>query len=401
MKRITTLLLVIITFWSCDNDLEKDLLQDTNTVSSTQDIIYIPAKDGGKIALLKYDENFYSWGDMLLNKDQIKSLSIPNYNKSVAISNLSKRWNNLYVPYRFHPNFSSTANVRAAMNRIRNRLSCINFVELSPGQIADSFIEFRDITSDPDIGGNSALGRQGGLQVININPNSFDRTGTSVHEIGHALGLFHEHVRADRNNFIIVNENNIDPSRLSQFQIPQNQVIEGTFDFTSAMLYGNTAFLCDSCTGNTLTRLNGGTWNRMRNFSAGDATTVAIIHGYQTDERRLNNKSFDRVLIDYEASQDTQYREEEFYLNFSSNLTSPLTVRYEIVETVSNVQTHPSGQQTTITNHTITLPAGQSSYLITTLVTVDQYYDYGEPDGPQYTRSCNLFDYCGPIFSRR
>ncbi len=87
----------------------------------------------------------------------------------------------------------------------------------------------------------SYVGRQGGKQELYI--HDFKNLGTIVHEICHALGMFHEHARIDRDNYIDVHYANINPNKFAQFdKVRGNYFIFGEFDFKSIMLYDSYAF---------------------------------------------------------------------------------------------------------------------------------------------------------------
>ncbi|KAK5972855.1 Zinc metalloproteinase [Trichostrongylus colubriformis] len=88
----------------------------------------------------------------------------------------------------------------------------------------------------------SYVGRLGGIQNLSLGMGC-ESTGIAAHEIGHALGLFHTHSRYDRNQFITVNEENIQPDWLVDFaqQSPQsNNNYNITYDYGSLMHYGAT-----------------------------------------------------------------------------------------------------------------------------------------------------------------
>ncbi|CAI9429381.1 M12 family metallopeptidase [Candidatus Ornithobacterium hominis] len=90
---------------------------------------------------------------------------------------------------------------------------------------------------------NSYVGRIGGKQILNL--YNFDR-GTIVHEICHALGMFHEQCRADRDSYITVHYDNISSQNKHNFQKEtRNYYILGDFDFNSIMLYSSYAFALD------------------------------------------------------------------------------------------------------------------------------------------------------------
>merc|ERR1711974_223783 len=63
-------------------------------------------------------------------------------------------------------------------------------------------------TTDP--GCWSLLGRAGGEQRLNL-AKGCERSGTIIHELIHAWGFFHEHQRPDRDNFVKILWENIDP----------------------------------------------------------------------------------------------------------------------------------------------------------------------------------------------
>jgi hypothetical protein len=62
----------------------------------------------------------------------------------------------------------------------------------------------------------SYVGRQGGGNQpvsIDVAASNCAYTGIVAHELIHALGFWHEQARPDRDNFIKVNYQNIDPSK--------------------------------------------------------------------------------------------------------------------------------------------------------------------------------------------
>ncbi len=94
---------------------------------------------------------------------------------------------------------------------------------------------------DPQGGCSSSVGMMGGRQFVKL--GTACSKGNVIHEIGHALGLGHEHIRADRNNFITVKTENIKPGMESQFSIkPEIYMNVGPYDYGSIMHYDKRAF---------------------------------------------------------------------------------------------------------------------------------------------------------------
>jgi len=80
-------------------------------------------------------------------------------------------------------------------------------------------------------------------QILQIASPGCDSVGTTMHEIGHALGMAHEQSRPDRDEYVSVNlANTVEDA---QFKINQNADTKRPYDLLSLMHYGLKDFATD------------------------------------------------------------------------------------------------------------------------------------------------------------
>jgi hypothetical protein len=94
-------------------------------------------------------------------------------------------------------------------------------------------------STDRSFAGSSAVGKQGGEQVLLLTPTA--DTATVLHEMMHAAGFYHEQGREDRDKFIHIFLDNVDPENRFNFQT-EGGTTHGGYDFCSIMHYDTKAF---------------------------------------------------------------------------------------------------------------------------------------------------------------
>ncbi|XP_037781914.1 zinc metalloproteinase nas-4-like [Penaeus monodon] len=152
------------------------------------------------------------------------------------------RWDNGVVHYDFAAAFTEQqkATVRQSMDEYESLTGgCITFVERSHEH---DYIHF---TQDDNQGCYSYVGKQGGRQTINYPQWCLDRHGSTMHEMYHALGFYHEQSRFDRDDYVTIMWNNIEAGAEHNFDKYSSNVIGGfgeQYDYGSVMHYSAYAF---------------------------------------------------------------------------------------------------------------------------------------------------------------
>ena len=168
---------------------------------------------------------------------------------------LHNKWANNTVDYMWNTSNSTIrSNMQTAMQDWRSASnSHITFKEITKHKSRNItlwllgwkyFIRI-NASNSHNYQGRSTLGMVP-WATIRIKPPTGDNTviSTCRHEMGHSLGLLHEHQRPDRDDYIIYQPQNVKIGMRAQFVKPpagSYNYHSSTFDFESIMLYGSTA----------------------------------------------------------------------------------------------------------------------------------------------------------------
>lgn len=193
------------------------------TTKTPPGAIYFQVKEGWAVAQ----------GDMLIGKLTNEGRDLrAGYFKADKM----KVWPQTEIAIIIDPGFPDPERVEQALKQIE-AVSPFRFVPFTNQQDGLVFEQADELCA-------SYLGRVGGFQPIMLARNCNKQQIT--HEVMHALGFAHEHSKPDRDQYVNIVWENIDPDFKAQFDIIPREMLPAIFppgfDYQSIMLYPSQAF---------------------------------------------------------------------------------------------------------------------------------------------------------------
>lgn len=293
-KLKSLLLLSAFAMISCSEDSTSELatVENETQITSTEskdDITEIAFPDskgtatdvyytGIKMAVENVNGNYIFEGDIMIPKGKASKSPVnlvlekgDKVSQAKSVGRTSAYWEDNTVYYEIDSRLGNQDRVFDAISHWEANTN-LEFVKRS-GQ--SDYIYFT-----PGSGCSSYVGKVGGKQ--NITLADACSTGNTIHEIGHAIGLWHEQSRVDRDKHVTINFENIQTGREYNFQTYQENNFDGdefttNLDFGSIMMYSPYAFSKNGQP--TITKTDGNTYSVQRSqLSNGDVTGINAMY---------------------------------------------------------------------------------------------------------------------------
>jgi astacin len=196
-----------------------------------------------------------------------------NLRQSQGITSTSSRWPNGLIPYEIDPAMPNPSRITDAIAHWNSKLS--GPITLRPRNGEAYYIRYVYTTSAGTC--SSYIGNMH-MAAQPIMFGDYCTTGNAIHETGHAIGLFHEHTREDRNSFVTINTANLTSGTSANFdQAISTSDDLGTYDYGSIMHYGAYAFSSNGLP--TITTIPAGIAIGQRDgLSPGDIAGVRLMY---------------------------------------------------------------------------------------------------------------------------
>lgn len=397
MKRIflpmfIAIMAISFVYQSCSK--QEDNIDD-NVKSSQSVELAFPDRDAEKELLIlpngliveKLDSIYILGGDMILPNSYVESLYKDSIiTKAAAINEFCKFWPNGRVYYEFASNMTSTYRT-AALNGMKmwQDKTGVEFIPTTTGNRV--YIQYSPSSN------SSALGyiKNGKQNLLLANASA----GIAAHELGHAIGLIHEHQRPNRGNYITVKTNNIKPEKRHNFDlVPSAISCRQEMDYNSIMMYSSYNSFAIDLSLPTMTRKDGTTWEAQRTkLSDSDIELVKFIYGppfYSIKKEVIRDNSREQgnvEIIDVEYSNRIYFYSDKQCKNRISQTENPVQVRLKRFRKYKQYGYQPVFYSETFIYN---IPAGTSSWAL--------------PDTKEYRMyelanetNCDIsdyFDYC-------
>lgn len=188
------------------------------------------------------------------------------------------KWTSATVPYVFDA--GSTSGARAAFEAAARDYAANTPVRFVPRTNQRNYVRLINDSGCYSYVGMTSLSSRAEGQPLSLG-SGCENVNVARHEMGHAVGLQHEQVRIDRDQYIKVNYDLLEGST-SQYDIDHsaNNRPIGTYDFESMMHYRNyrvgNRWIFESKTGFPNEHIGN---DRVNGFTAGDKAAIAAIYG--------------------------------------------------------------------------------------------------------------------------
>lgn len=348
--------------------LDQELLGLNQRTISSSNLVTLP----NGVVVEKINDNLFrrEW-DMLFDSTTVKILGeVPS--RSCVTKTTSLYWPYGEVYYEYDTNLPDTAYIRQAMNLISSNTSIV-FKAKKPS--TTNYVHFQYDSAET----SSFVGKKGGRQVIKL--KKYHLYGAVAHEILHALGFEHEHSRPDRDSYIIVDETNILPQHLHNYEKLSSSMFRTVvpFDRNSIMMYSSYSGFAINPSLPVMTSLydNPTIDGQRDSLSVKDIAGIEAVYGppYHRLETTVN------YVVQNYAQGITEIYEEDlttriaFYADKSC--TIPLATTYPRDITLTEYHTvvnNYSNPETYVQSQTITIPAGTTYYYYNTHYRNLQWY---------------------------
>lgn len=386
-KHLLLLLIPAVTLFGCQQEEFEDesieqlspaILEGMNTPKGVETVINL---FGSPAHVLDIGSHYLFQGDIWIDKNNYE---LEKETRGAAV--LNRVWHNNTVYYTIHKSLTPTKyRVEEAIDYLKRN----TYILFIPRTTESNYIEIVDSDSTPETKGvtySDYIGMKTGRQVIGL--SGWATRGSVIHEFCHALGLFHEQTRQDRDNYVKVNFDLMtSDSQKYQYRKYTESGYTGfdykTFDFNSIMLYpsiqaSNGAYL--------MTKLDGSPFSGQRDsLSINDKGILTELYkpyvGFSNEVIERPDPSVAN-LSSYVISQKSAKVTFDIYSKYTTGNEELRPMAYVRIQ-IGNTEYFMIDGETLMKSVTLDIPQGKTNISISCVLPMEAVIDGEIPQSPK------------------